>query len=214
MSRSQRVLWLLEELELPYEIIKYERDPKTLMAPPSLRAIHPLGKSPVVVDDGARYAESGAILEHLVDRHGNGRLVPARGTPEYRDFRYFMHYAEGSLMPYLFVKLIFGKLRSGAVPFVVRPITRMIADKVSAQLLTPNLTRHLEFLDDHLKDRAWFAGAELTIADIQMSYPLEALVLRSKGLPVSPRITDVLARMQARPAYQRALAKGGPVMFE
>ncbi len=213
-SRSQRVLWLLEELELPYELVKYERDPKTLLAPASLQQVHPLGKSPVITDAGVTIAESGNILEYIVDTYGKGRLVPPAGTPGYRDVRYFMHYAEGSLMPFLLLKLIFSKVKRAPVPFFVKPITRKIADGVSAQFVTPNLVRHLAFLDQHLAKHTWFGGDELTIADIQMSYPLEAIVARAKDLDVSPRIVDIVKRMQARPAYKRALDKGGPVDIE
>src|ERR1041384_2433786 len=138
-SRSQRVLWLLGELELPYEIVKCERDPKTMLAPPSLRAVHPLGKSPVITDGDATLAESGAILEYLLETHGKGALVPATGTPAYRDYRYFMHYAEGSLMPFLVMKLVFNKIKTDA-PFLVRPIAKAIAGTVSKQFLDPNLT--------------------------------------------------------------------------
>ena len=213
-SRSQRVLWLLEELEVPYEMVKYERDPKTLLAPDSLKAIHPLGKSPVITDGDATLAESGAILEYLVETYGNGRLVPRAGTKQHRDYRYFMHYAEGSLMPYLLLKLIFAKVKTAKVPFFVRPISSKIADTVMADFVTPNLVRHAAFLGAHLETSVWFAGDELTAADIQMSYAVEALEARSKDMTVSPKIGELARRMRARPAYQRALAKGGPVIPE
>lgn len=203
------MLWLLEELEVPYEIVKYERDPKTMLAPPSLQAIHPLGKSPVVTDGEVTVAESGAILEYLVETHGKGRLVPAAGTPAYRDYRYFMHYAEGSLMPFLLLKLIFGKVKSAPMPFFVKPIARKIADTVSKQFVDPNVTRHVSFLADHLAKRAWLTGDELTAADIQMSFPLEGLVARA-GSAVPARLAEQVASFQARPAYKRALEKGGP----
>jgi glutathione S-transferase len=208
-SRSQRVLWLLEELELPYEIVKYERDPQTMLAPPALQAIHPLGKSPVITDGDATVAESGAILEYIVETHGKGRLVPATGTQAYRDYRYFMHYAEGSLMPYLLLKLIFRKVKTSPMPFFAKPIARKIADGVSAKFIDPNLTRHLTFLADHLGTHAWFAGDELTAADIQMSFAVEGAVARA-GDMVSPRLTEYVKKFQARPAYKRAIEKGGP----
>ena len=208
-SRSQRVLWLLEELEVPYEIVKYERDPKTMLAPPSLQAIHPLGKSPVITDGDVTVAESGAIIEYIVEKYGKGRFVPAAGTQAYQDYRYFMHYAEGSLMPFLLLKLIFGKMKSAPMPFFVKPIARKIADTVSKQFVDPNLTRHLTFLADHLGKHAWFAGDEITAADIQMSFPLEGAVARA-GSSVSSRLTDFVKKFQARPAYKRALEKGGP----
>jgi glutathione S-transferase len=213
-SRSQRVLWLLEELEIPYEIVKYERDPKTMLAPASLQKIHPLGKSPVITDGAATIAESGNILEYLVDTYGQGRLLPPRGTAEYRNYRYFMHYAEGSLMPYLLLKLIFDKIRTAKVPFFVKPISNKISSKVSADFLMPNLTRHLKFLGDHLATNKWFAGAELSAADIQMSYAIEAIVARGKDLDVSPRILDLAKRMAERPAYKRAIERGGPQSFD
>jgi glutathione S-transferase len=206
-SRSQRVLWLLEELELPYEIVKYARDPQTLLAPASLRAIHPLGKSPVITDGGATLAESGAILEYLVETHGQGKLAPAPGTPAYRDYRYFMHYAEGSLMPFLVMKLVFTKIKTDA-PFLVRPIAKAISGMVSSRFLDPNLKAHLAFLADHLAKRPWFAGDEFTAADVQMSFPIEGAIARAGG-GIYPKLTEWLAKIQARPAYQRAIEKGG-----
>jgi glutathione S-transferase len=206
-SRSQRVLWLLEELALPYEIVKYERDPKTLLAPASLRAIHPLGKSPVITDGDATLAESGAILEYLVETYGKGTLAPAPGTPGHRHYRYFLHYAEGSLMPFLVMKLVCNKIRTDA-PFLVRPIARAIAGQVSKQFLDPNLASHLAFLADHLGKHAWFAGDAFSAADVQMSFPIEGAVARAGGA-ISPKLTEWLAKVQARPAYRRAIEKGG-----
>jgi glutathione S-transferase len=208
-SRSQRVLWLLEELELPYELVKYERDRKTLLAPKTLEAIHPLGKSPVITDGDATIAESGAILEYLVETHGNGRLAPRAGTAEHRDYRYFMHYAEGSLMPFLLLKLIFGRMKTAPLPFFAKPIARKIADKVTGDFVDPNLVKHIAFLGAHLDRRPWFAGAELTAADVQMSYPVEGLIARGAGLGVPASLGAWLDRIKARPAYQRALDRGG-----
>ena len=208
-SRSQRVLWLLEELGVPYEIVKYERDPKTMLAPPALEAIHPLGKSPVVVDDGNTIAESGAILEYLIEKYGNGRLAPARGTPAYNDYRYFMHYAEGSLMPYLLLKLIFRKVRSAPMPFFAKPIAKKIAATVSGQFVDPNLTRHLKFLNDHLAKHQWFAGDELSAADIQMSFPVESAVARGGELADVSKLSEFVARIKARPAFAKAIERGG-----
>jgi glutathione S-transferase len=205
---------MLEELELPYEIVKYERDPKTMLAPRSLEAIHPLGKSPVVVDGNLTLAESGAILEYLVDTYGKGRFRPAAGTPASAHYRYFMHYAEGSLMPYLLLRLIFRRIKSAKLPFFVKPIAKKIADKVTGDFVDPNLTRHVKFLNDHFDKHAWVTGDELTAADIQMSFPLEALVARAKDLGVSPKIEDWVERAHARPAFKRALEKGGPYALE
>lgn len=205
-SRSQRVLWLLEELGVPYEIVKYERDPKTNLAPPELQKIHPLGKSPVVTDDGNTLAESAVILEYIAETYGKGRLVPAAGTPEHRRCRYFMHYAEGSLMPFLLLKLITGKMRRA--PFLVRPIARKIASTIDGTFVGPNLARHVAFIDGELASRPFFAGDELTIADIQMSFPMEAIAARMKDAPA--RIKDFVARIHDRPAFKRALERGGP----
>ena len=213
-SRSHRVLWLLEELGLPYELERYARDPATMLAPPALRAIHPLGKSPVITDDGVTVAESGAILEYLVERHGGGRLVPATGTPAHLRYRYFLHYAEGSLMPPLLVKLITHKIATAKMPFFARPIARKIAGSIDAGFVAPNLTRHLAFLEAELEGRAWFTGDELTAADIQMSYPLEAALARGGAAARTPNLTRVLTAMRARPAYARAIERGGPIMLD
>jgi len=212
-SRSQRVLWLLEELGLPYEIKRYQRDPKTMLAPPELRQVHPLGKSPVISDGEHVVAESGAILEFLAERHGGGRLLPAAGTPERLRCRYFTHYAEGSAMPPLLLKLVFDRVRSGPMPFFVKPIARGICDQVESKLIAPQLRTHLDFLEGELAGREWFAGSEFSIADVQMSFPLEAATQRA-GLDASrPRLWSFLQRIHARPAYQRALEQGGPYAY-
>lgn len=205
-SRSQRVLWLLEEFGVQYELVKYERDPKTSLAPPELQKIHPLGKSPVVTDDGETIAESAVILEYLVEKYGNGRLVPAAGTPDYRRYRYFMHYAEGSLMPFLLMKLVTSKMRKA--PALVRPIAKAIAGKVDSGFVDPNLARHVAFIDGELAKSTFFAGDELTAADIQMSFPMEAVAARYPNAPA--RITDYVKRIHDRPAFKRALERGGP----
>lgn len=213
-SRSQRVLWILEELEVPYEIVTYQRDPKTLLAPAALTNVHPLGKSPVLVDGDKVLAESGAILEYLVETYGNGKLVPPRGTQAYLDYRYFMHYAEGSLMPYLLLALLFTKLETAPAPFFVKPIMKRISSTLMEIIVNPNLQRHVGFLAQHLEKTPWFAGDELTAADIQMSYAIDALVTRTATLKLSPKIVALANRMHERPAYQRAIAKGGPVMLD
>jgi glutathione S-transferase len=209
-SRSQRVLWLLEELGVPYEIVKYERDPKTLLAPKALEAIHPLGKSPVITDDGKTIAESGAILDYLIDAYGKGRFAPAAGTQAQIDYRYFMHYAEGSLMPYLLMKLVFKKVKSAPVPFFVKPIARKIADKVMGDFVDPNLTRHLAFLNGHLGKHEWFAGDAFSAADIQMSFPVESAVARAGELGDTSKLSAWVARIKARPAFAKAIERGGP----
>ena len=208
-SRSQRVLWLLEELGLAYEIKRYERE-KSGLAPKSLEAVHPLGKSPVITDGALTLAESGAILEYLVDRHGNGRLAPPRDTPERLRYTYWMHYAEGSAMPPLLLKLVFDRIEGSRMPFFAKPIARAIAGKAKAGFIGPQLTRHLDFMESSLAASPWFAGPEFSAADIQMSFPIEAAAARA-GLDRSgPRLMDYLARIHARPAYQRALVRGGP----
>jgi glutathione S-transferase len=208
-SRSQRVIWLLEELALPYEIRFYERDKATLRAPAELRAIHPLGKSPVITDGELTLAESGAILEYLVQRYGDGRLRPAPGTPDALRYLHWMHYAEGSLMPPLLLKLVFDRMAKARMPFFARPVARGIAGKALAGFVMPEVERHLDFLEQELSAREWFTGDEFTIADIQMSFPLEAAHARA-GLGASrPRLMRFLERIHQRPAYARAIARGG-----
>lgn len=212
-SRSQRVLWLLEELTLPYEIKHYQRDAKTSLAPPELRQVHPLGKSPVITDGSLTVAESGAILEYLVDRYGQGRLKPANPAPENEDtlrYRFFMHFAEGSAMSPLLMKLVFSKVKRAPMPFFVKPIAKGIADKVLKGFVQPNIDSQLQFLEAELASRPWFAGAEFTAADVQMSFPVEAAATRGGDMNAYPRLRDFLARIHARPAYQRALERGGP----
>lgn len=206
-SRSQRILWLLEELGLPYEVKRYARNPKTMLAPPELKAVHPLGKSPVISDDGQVIAETGAIIEHLIDRHGNGRLRPAADDPAFNDYRYWLHYGEGSLMPFLVMKLIFTSIPP-KTPALIRPIAKAIVGTVGKQFLDPNLSTHLGFVEQRLSGREWLAGDALSGADILMSFPMEAAGARAGG--DYPNIRDYVARIQARPTYQQALARGGP----
>jgi glutathione S-transferase len=209
-SRSQRVLWALEELGVPYEIKHYQRDRATMLAPPELRAVHPLGKSPVITDGALTLAESGAILEYLAEKYGGGRLVPAAGTPERLRYTYWMHYAEGSAMPPLLMRLVFNRIERAPAPFFIRPITRSIAQRATNTFVAPNLKLHLDYMEAELGKHEWFAGENFTAADIQMSFPLEAASVRA-GLDSSrPKLWAFLERIHARPAYQRALEKGGP----
>ena len=209
-SRSQRVLWLLEELGVPYEVKRYERDAKSMLAPPSLLAIHPLGKSPVIVDGDVTVAESGAIIEYLVGHYGNGRLIPAANTPARLRYTYWLHYAEGSLQPLLLMKLFFGRIEKGPMPFFAKPIAKGIVRRVMDSFISPNLERNFDYLEGELGRSTWFAGTEFTAADIQMSFPLEAAAARG-GLEVGhPKAMAFVERIQARPAYVRALEKGGP----
>jgi len=197
----------------------YRRDPATRLAPAELKAIHPLGKSPVVTDDGEVIAESGAIIEYLVEKFGSrgqgelAHLQPAPGTPEYRQCRYWMHYAEGSLMNWLVMKLVFVSIPKRPMPFFAKPIARAICDKVQAQLVDPNLQAALTFIEDHLARNRWFAGNDITMADFQMSFAVEALLSRATGTGSHPRLSEYKDRIRARPAYQRAEAKGGPTIM-
>jgi len=208
-SRSQRILWLLEELGLDYEIKKYQRDPKTMLAPPELKAVHPLGKSPVISDGELVVAESGAIVEYLVERYGNGRLVPAAGTPERLRWTYFLHFAEGSAMSPLLMKLVFDKVENSPMPFFVKPIARAIARKVKDGFINPNISSQLAFLEAELGKSEWFAGSEFSAADIQMSFALEAAASRGGLGSQYPRLSAFLQKIHARPAYARALERGG-----
>jgi glutathione S-transferase len=209
-SRSQRVLWMLEELGLPYEVRFYERDPRTLLAPAELRQVHPLGKSPVITDGELTLAESGAILEYLVERYGQGRFAPAAGTPERIRYTYWMHYAEGSLMPPLLLKLVFDRLGRAPMPFLVKPVARGIAERARGSFVQPQIDRHLQYLEGELAGRDWFADKGLTAADVQLSFPLEAAQARGGLDRRYPNLLAFLSRCHGRPAYERALAKGGP----
>lgn len=212
-SRSQRVLWLLEELELPYSLRRYERDAETLLAPAALREVHPLGKSPVIEDGQRVVAESGAIVEYLAVRHGNGRLLPEPGSDDYWRCRYFMHFAEGSAMPLLLLKLVFDRVASAKMPFFARPIARGIADKVLKGFVLPQIRAQRGYLEAELGDREWFAGRDFSIADIMMSFPLEAAKSRGGLGEESPNLLAWLQRIHARPAYQRALQAGGDYAY-
>jgi glutathione S-transferase len=206
-SRSQRVLWLLEELGVPYEVKRYQRDAQTMLAPASLRAVHPLGKSPVITEGGFTLAESGAILEYLAEREG--RLVPARGSPEWQRYRYWMHYAEGSAMPPLLLKLVFDRIERAKTPFFARPIVRAIAGKAKSSFVQPQIDLHLDYLEGELGKSTWFAGDELSAADIQMSFPIEGAAARGGLDARRPKLAAFLERIHARPAYRRALERGG-----
>jgi glutathione S-transferase len=212
-SRSQRVLWLLEELGVPYEVRRYERDPKTMLAPPELLAVHPLGKSPVITDGDLTIAESGAIIEHLIETYGGGRLIPPAGTTERRRYVYWLHYAEGSAMPPLLLKLVFDRVASTPVPWPVSAIARRIAAGAQSGFIGPQITRHLDFMESEIANRPWFAGAEFTAADVQMSFPLEAAAQRGGLNSSRPKLMSFLERIHEREAYKRALERGGPYDF-
>lgn len=207
-SRSHRILWLLEELDLPYEFVQHQRDPHTMLAPPALRQVHPLGKAPVLTDGSRVVAESGAIIDYVIERYGNGRLVPAPDTAERLRYRYWLHYAEGSAMPPLLLKLLFTKLPS-RVPFPIRPIARGIARATLRQFVDPQLCLHADFWEAELDRTPWFAGSAFSAADIQMSFPLEVFLARSGMGERYPRIAALVQALRARPAYRRASDRGG-----
>jgi glutathione S-transferase len=207
-SRSQRVLWLLEELGVLYEVKRYERDKTTMLAPKELKAIHPLGKSPVITEAGRTIAETGAIIEYVLERHGKGRLVPPPGTDERLRYTYWLHYAEGSAMTPLLLKLIFTRLPENA-PGLLRGAVKSIASKANERLADPQIRTHLDYWDSELSKAEWFAGNEFSAADIMMSFPLEAAASRA-GAKSRPMVKAFLDRIHERHAYQAALKKGGP----
>lgn len=208
-SRSQRILWLLEELGLDYEIQRYERDRKTMLAPPSLRAVHPLGKSPVITDGELTLAESGAIIDYLIERYGAGRLAPAAGTPARLRYTYWLHYAEGSAMSPLLLKLVFDKIETAPMPFFIRPIAKAISGKAKRSFIEPQIAQHLDYLEAELSQTEWFAGGAFSGADIQLSFVLEAAAARGGLDATRPHLMSFLQRIHARPAYLRAIDRGG-----
>ncbi len=212
-SRSQRILWLLEELGLDYDIKRYERDPKTMLAPDSLARVHPLGKSPVIVDGPLTVAESGAIIEYLVDKYGQDKDIKPAAEKNLVRYRYWLHYAEGSLMPLLLMKLVFDRLSKPPMPLPMRPVAALIAGGVKAKFINPRLTQQLDFVERELDRSKWFAGSKFSAADIQMSFPLEAAAERVAGQDSRTHIAAFLERIHARPAYQRALQRGGPYAY-
>jgi glutathione S-transferase len=207
-SRSQRVLWLLEELRLPYEVQRYARDKKTSLAPPELAAVHPLGKSPVITDGKVTVAETGAIVEYLVEQAGDA-LRPTPGSAEHRRYTYWLHFAEGSAMPPLVMALVFNRIKTAPMPFFARPIAKAIADNVLDSFVRPNIAAQLDFMEAELAQHAWFTGRSITAADVMMSFPLEAAAA-AKQLGSRPNLSAFLERIHERPAYRRALERGGP----
>lgn len=196
-----------------YEVKRYARDPQAMLAPSELRAIHPLGKSPIITDGGATIAESGAIIEYLLERYGEGRLIPAPGSPERLRYTYWLHFAEGSAMPPLLLKLVFDRIEAAPAPFFIKPVARALAGKVKSTFIEPNLARHLSFMEAELTAHEWFAGNEFSAADIQMSFPVEVSRARGGLDERWPRLIRYHERIHARPAYKRALATGGDYAF-
>lgn len=211
-SRSQRVLWLLEELGLDYEVKRYERDPRTRLAPPELKAVHPLGKSPVLQDGDVTVAETGAVVDYLLETYGQGRLRPAAGTEAGRRFTYWLHYAEGSAMPPLLLKLVFTMLPRRS-PALLRPLVKGVAAKALASFVDPQTRTHVGYWESELGRSAWFAGDDFSAADIMMSFPVEAGADRAYDIEDKPRLKAFLERIHARPAYRRALERGGAYTY-
>lgn len=209
-SRSQRIIWLLEELNIEYQVKRYERDAKTSLAPKELEAIHPLGKSPVITDGEKTIAESGLIIEYLIQTYGNGQFAAEQNTPQYWQDKYWLHYAEGSLMPLLVIALMFEKVRTAPMPFFIKPIARTIADKAMAAYAGPNLTKHLTYIDQHLADNQWFCGEQKTAADFQMVFPLEAALARDTNNTTYRHISRYVNQVHSLENYKTALKKGGP----
>lgn len=209
-SRSQRILWLLEELKLEYTIEFHRRDKKTYLAPDSLKSIHALGKSPVIHDDATdmTLAESGTIIEYLVQTYGK-KLMPTQGTTAYWQYLYWLHFSEGSLMPPMVMNLVLTKMTQSPMPFFIKPIAKMIADKIIKNFSGPNISRSLDFIENHLSKNTWFCGDQFSGADIQMSFPLEASTARGIINNNHPNTLAYVKRFQALPAYQAGLAKGG-----
>lgn len=212
-SRSFRIIWLFEELGLGYKISKYQRKPD-MMAPDELKRIHPLGKSPVITDHGHTIAESGAIIDYVLDKYGNGRLKPPKeNTDAYLKYNFYMHYAEGSLMPPLLVSLIVQKIENAKVPFFIKPISKRIAQKIKDTYIQPQMNTHLDFLESELKNSTWFTGEDFTAADIQMSFPLLAANSRW-GLGNRPNLKRFIERIESKESFKRAIEKGGPLEFD
>jgi len=208
-SRSQRIVWLLEELGVDYEIRRYGRDKQTGLAPPELLDVHPLGKAPVITDGNTTVAESGAIIEYLMDAYDDGSWRPAQGTPARLAYNYWLHYAEGTFAPLMLLSLVIGRIENAPLPFFLRPVARGIAKKVRDGYLDPNVTRNLQFMESTLALSPWFCGERITAADVQMSFALDAAEVRTNLNVDYPHLAAFLATIRARPAYVRALDKGG-----
>lgn len=212
-SRSQRILWLLEELGVDHEIKRYERDQETNLAPESLMKVHPLGKSPVISDGEVTVAETGAIVEYLMDTYSDGALRPDNTDAARRAYTYWLHYAEGTMMPLLVMSLVFNRIETAPMPFFIRPVAKGIVSKVHESYLGPNLERNLDFIESALTQSTWFTGERMTAADIMMSFPIEAAAVRGNQLAKRPRMQAFLTRIGQLPAYRRALESGGDYAY-
>jgi len=212
-SRAQRILWLLEELQLDYKLALYHRNKITMLAPSELKAIHPLGKSPILTDGDLVLIESAAIIDYLIDTYAKGKLKPKAKTQEYLNYQQFMHYAEASLMPFLLLSLIFNKIKDSPMPFFAKPIAKLIANKTLTSFVAPNIATHLEFLENHLADNTWFAGEKMSGADFMMSFPIEGAASRLGYEENYPNLKRYIDQIHALPSYQRALDKGLPYIY-
>ncbi|ASP40142.1 glutathione S-transferase [Bacterioplanes sanyensis] len=212
-SRSQRILWLLEELGVEYEIKRYQRNKDTYLAPESLKQVHPLGKSPVITDGEQTIAESGLIVEYLIRRYGRERFMPEENSDDYWQYLYWMHYAEGSLMPLMVMSLIFTRIETAPMPFFVKPIAKGIVGKVRAGFIHPNVDTHMQHIEQHLATHHWFVGEQLSGADIQMIFPLEAALNRGVKAENYPNIQRFVHQVHQLDSYKTALQKGGPYAY-
>ena len=208
-SRSQRILWLLEELGVDYAIKRYGRDKQTGLAPPELKDVHPLGKAPVITDGDRTIAESGAIIEYLMYEYDEGRLRPAEGTDERLAYNYWLHYAEGTFAPLMVLSLVMSRIETAPMNFILKPVAKGIAGKVRDAYLDENVTNNLRFMESTLRKSRWFCGDVFTAADVQMSFALEAAEVRTDLGDDYPHLAAFLETIRARPAYRRALDKGG-----
>ncbi|AWN14703.1 glutathione S-transferase [Salinisphaera sp. LB1] len=211
-SRSQRVLWLLEELAIAYKVERYARDPKTQLAPDALKRVHPLGKAPVITDGRRTVAETGLIIDYIVREHGDGQLAPAPDSEDHLRYQYWLHYAEGSLMPPLLLQLVFDTVEK-KTPLPARPIARAICGQVKKQFIRPQRLLHFDYLENELRSHEWFVGERFSAADIMLSFPIEAAMARGGTGERCPKLREFVERIHARPAYQRALERGGPYAF-
>jgi len=211
-SRADRILFLLEELEVPYVIEKFERGSDKL-APTALKKIHPLGKSPVIKDGNKVVAESGFIIDYMIDKYGKYKHLKPVNEDDLFHYNYYLHYIEGTLMPILVMKFVFLNLQKQA-PWIVKPIVNGICNKIDTLYLGPNTKTHLDFLEGELAQRTWLAGEQFSGADIQASFALEMLLQRSNYQPRDkPNLTRYINAMRERPAYKRALEKVGKTIM-
>ena len=212
-SRAQRILWLLEELDLEYELARYSRNAGSGLAPDSLKRVHALGKSPVITDGNLTLAESGAIVDYLAQRYGAKQLLPEHGTDIWWDYVYWLHYAEGSLMPPLLMRFVFERVKQAPMPFFVKPLVKKIVAGVNSAFLDKQIHTHLNFVADHLACHEWMLGEQFSAADIQMSFPLETVISNPELADSYPRLQAYVAALQARPAYRKALKAGGAYRY-